>query len=348
VRERAVTQLSRNKSRSGELRKNGREYLLSGLVRCGICGQSCTGLSTTNNQGKKYIYYGCSSNRRERRSLKSSDGGRPPHRIPNIPADWLEGLVWTDVRAFLEDPGEVLERLQLEEIDTDATADELKARHADLTKRLAAKNAERDRYVRAYAQGHISEEELADYMADIKNQVSNLRLLISSVEDEPVLGNPAKRLRARQNGSWRSGRASRRSRQIRRRLSKSGANWSGSSSRESPPTATRTVIEEWRSPTDSALRLRIRLFHLCETPRCSHGLTLREPRADSSCRVLALSLLPLHKPVGSRLRVEIPRVRPLPQALATPSFLESPTGGFKGFALLLVYSSLGHVAPVGG
>jgi hypothetical protein len=83
-----------------------------------------------------------------------------------------------------EHPGEVLERLRSEEIDTDASSNELQIRRDALTRRLAAKNTEKDRYVRAYAQGHISEEELAEYVADIKNQTNNLRLLISSVEDD--------------------------------------------------------------------------------------------------------------------------------------------------------------------
>src|SRR5215218_9251756 len=169
VRERAEAQLAKNKSRAGELRKNGRKYLLTGLVQCGICGQACTGRTTVSG-GKKYNYYGCISNRRERRSSKASDGGKPPHRVTNVRAEWLEDLVWADVRAFLEDPGEVLERLRSEEIDTDASSNELQIRRDTLTKRLAAKNTEKDRYVRAFAQGHISDEELADYMADIKNQ----------------------------------------------------------------------------------------------------------------------------------------------------------------------------------
>lgn len=38
-----------------------------------------------------------------------------------------------------------------------------------LAKRLAAKQAEKDRYIRTYAQGHISEEELDIYLADLKN-----------------------------------------------------------------------------------------------------------------------------------------------------------------------------------
>jgi site-specific DNA recombinase len=186
VRERAEAQVSKNKSRAGELRKNGRKYLLSGLVRCGICGQACSGRGSTGRVSggiKKYFYYRCISNRGERRSSNASEGGKPSHCVPNIPADWLEGLVWTDVRAFLENPGEVLERVR-EQMQSDDASAELEARRTDLSKRLAAKSAEKDRYVRAFAAGHISEEELAEYVTDLKNQIDNLKLLIGGVEIE--------------------------------------------------------------------------------------------------------------------------------------------------------------------
>jgi len=194
LRERAEAQMVENKSRSGELRKNGRKYLLRGFIRCGVCDYACGGC-TKSSRNKKYVYYSCISNRADR------GWGASPHRAPNIPAEWLEGLVWDDVRAFLENPGEVLERLRSEGIDTDSSLDDLSTRRDDLNRRLAAKNAEKDRYVRTYAQGHISEEELADYMADIKNQIGNLKLLISSVEDDLAsLG--ASRLEAQSAEEW--------------------------------------------------------------------------------------------------------------------------------------------------
>ncbi len=60
--------------------------------------------------------------------------------------------------------------------------EDLAQRHRELQKRLANKQAEKDRYVKLYAQDHISEEELATYLLDLKNQIENLRLLIGSVE----------------------------------------------------------------------------------------------------------------------------------------------------------------------
>src|SRR5215213_4935705 len=55
----------------------------------------------------------------------------PPHRAPSIAADWMEDLVWADVRAFLENPGVVLERLRSEGIDTDSSLIELETRRDD-------------------------------------------------------------------------------------------------------------------------------------------------------------------------------------------------------------------------
>ncbi len=85
------------------------------------------------------------------------------------------------MRQFLEDPGEVLERVR-EQLGADDATDELETRREELSRRLAAKQAERDRYVRLYVQEHISESELEIYLADLKNQTDNLRLLIESVE----------------------------------------------------------------------------------------------------------------------------------------------------------------------
>lgn len=60
--------------------------------------------------------------------------------------------------------------------------EELEARHSGLTNRLATKHKERDRYIRLCAQGYITEAELGGYLADLRTQTDNLRLLLESVE----------------------------------------------------------------------------------------------------------------------------------------------------------------------
>ena len=172
VQERAAAALMENKRYPN--RKNDRRYLLRGLVKCAACGAACTGHSATR-RGKKYHYYTCHAGR-----TKNFGTGRP-HKPTYLSAPWLEDLVWTDVRRFLEDPGEVLERVR-EQLDGEDNTTELEARRDELAKRLVARQAEKDRYVRTYAQGHISEEELDVYLADLRNQIDNLRLLLESVE----------------------------------------------------------------------------------------------------------------------------------------------------------------------
>jgi site-specific DNA recombinase len=179
-------------------RKNDRKYLLRGLVRCKVCGFACTGRTSTSN-GKKYSYYGCTANRGDRGSVANA-ARYPAHRAPSVSAPWLEELAWGDVKQFLENPGETLERVREQLAEADQAV-ELVARHADLTKRLTAKQAEKDRYVRLYAQDHISEEELESYLLDLKNQIDNLRLLIESIEAD-LSRSAEERMTAENTEAW--------------------------------------------------------------------------------------------------------------------------------------------------
>jgi site-specific DNA recombinase len=104
LQQRAIEALAENKRYPN--RENDRRYLLRGLVSCETCGYACTG-RTSSARGKRYSYYCCVTSRSER----GVGGSRvPPHRPPNMSAPWLEDLVWRDVRTFLENPGETLER----------------------------------------------------------------------------------------------------------------------------------------------------------------------------------------------------------------------------------------------
>ena len=178
--ERARRTLAENRrtpvGRDGE-RTRGRRYLLSGLIRCGVCGNSCTAHSVTNS-GKRWQYYACNDNRSGERTPRGPKG-----HARFIPAGWLEEVVWTDIRGFLENPGETLQRVRQQLASSD-DAEELAARHADLSKRLATKHQERDRYIRLCAQGYITEGELDAYLADLRTQTENLGLLLVAVEGD--------------------------------------------------------------------------------------------------------------------------------------------------------------------
>jgi len=188
LREKALARLQENKRYSGG--KPGRQYLLRGLLYCEHCGTVYVGASRTNSAKKRYYYYNCPARLEAYQDKRKANPG-----CPSVQAQWLEGLVWADVRRFLHDPGEVFERLR-EQMASEDESDSLEGRRASLTKRLAAKHAEKDRYVRLYAGGHLDEEELETYLADVGNQVDNLKLLISSVEADLTRAQEEKALAA--------------------------------------------------------------------------------------------------------------------------------------------------------
>ncbi len=104
------------------------------------------------------------------------------------------------MRSFLQNPGEVLERVR-EQLAEESEGEDLAERHASLARRLAAKQEEKGRYVKLYAQGHMDEDELEVHLADLKYQVENLKLLISSVEAD-LAASHENRMVAESAASW--------------------------------------------------------------------------------------------------------------------------------------------------
>ena len=103
---RALSRLQENKQYAGG--KPGRKYLLRGLVWCANCGTAYTGtFSRPSGREKRYYKYRC-----RKRGTATYDKRVKQHSCPNVKAEWLEGLVWQDVRSFLSDPGEVLRRVR--------------------------------------------------------------------------------------------------------------------------------------------------------------------------------------------------------------------------------------------
>ena len=106
---RAVARMAENKRYDGG--RESRNYLLRGLVLWAHCGTAYVGDCSVPSTGYRYHYYAC------RNKKATSDAGAKSLTCPKAKAGWLEDLVWADVRAFLENPGEVLQcvREQLEE-----------------------------------------------------------------------------------------------------------------------------------------------------------------------------------------------------------------------------------------
>jgi site-specific DNA recombinase len=88
-------------------RSTRRTYLLRGLIKCGLCGLTYSGLTL---QPPQRDHYYCCNGRHRARGLYGAAGRKCPAKSLN--GDYVERLVWADIESFLRDPGELIERLR--------------------------------------------------------------------------------------------------------------------------------------------------------------------------------------------------------------------------------------------
>jgi site-specific DNA recombinase len=174
LQERAKAALAEGKRRTYQ-REGSRKYLLAGLVKCAFCGYGCSGHASTS-KGTRRSYYTCVTNMR----AKVPQGG--PHGAPYIRAEWLEEEVWSDMGRFLQNPGEVLDRVRTQ-MKTDDGIEQLESERGRLERELADLRDERLDYLRQHARGAIqSEEDLDTLLADVRGRTGNAQLLLENVE----------------------------------------------------------------------------------------------------------------------------------------------------------------------
>jgi site-specific DNA recombinase len=169
----AQRQLAMNRRTS---RRNSKsEYLLGGLIKCGICGSNYVGRAV--DQGKKYRYYVC---------LKRTLTYPPCEETircssPNIPAR-LEDTVWAEIEQFARNPGEVLLELETKHGERTSLIEQLEIERNALSRELAGKDDEKDLILGLYRTRRITQSKVDQQFADIDAQSRALQERIIFLE----------------------------------------------------------------------------------------------------------------------------------------------------------------------
>lgn len=163
--DKAQKTLSENMIKS--LRNTKREYLLTGKIRCYLCGRSFTGLSY-----RGFTYYGCNNFR-----LKNKNN---PTKCKNllVRADAVENEVWKDILDFIKKPELVKEFIKdklSDKNEFDAVA-EVEKRQKKLEK-LSKEKENLVKYIRA--SGNFMEKDINVEIEKIKNEQVKLNEEIS-------------------------------------------------------------------------------------------------------------------------------------------------------------------------
>ena len=161
------------------------EYLLRGLIKCGLCGSSYCGITTgvgKRSHGKPTTYYACSGKTKARPKATA----HLRCRATNVKADWLEDIVWQDCLQYIMAPGKVI-------VDSKAVFDaEAAQRELDaMTASMGALDKERQSAISLAVKGIISDDDLASQLADIDARRQQLAAKISdakTVMDKQLAG----------------------------------------------------------------------------------------------------------------------------------------------------------------
>lgn len=147
-------------------------YTLSGMLKCGHCGMSITGVTRygkTKSGQRAYQYYLC----RRRHSPGSYSGERCS--LPPATAQEIDATIWN----WVSDAMTLPDKLRKEwEKHRQQTLDELQplAGLLDVNeKKIEALQAEKERLVRAYAQGALTLDDIAAQKTDIERTIEEYR-----------------------------------------------------------------------------------------------------------------------------------------------------------------------------
>ena len=153
-----------------EATRNTRQpYLLRGLIKCGLCGLTFSGMRISRQNDH---YYRCNG-RQQARGLYGIDGKKCPSRTLN--GDYVERLVWADIESFLRNPGEILEKLRQRAAMQDGERQRRQKELDDLTARLQQKSTERQRVLALFRRGRIDDATLDQQLDQINTEAAELR-----------------------------------------------------------------------------------------------------------------------------------------------------------------------------
>jgi site-specific DNA recombinase len=142
------------------------DYLLRGLLRCGLCGAPYTTSWSRRNYGARELwrYYACSTRHyRQQYYRRPGNSSRDYPRdcvAASVDAASIEAQIWADVESFIRDPGDVLLRLAAQADEEAGSAEARRAELAEVQRELGGQQAERDAVLALYRKGRITERDL--------------------------------------------------------------------------------------------------------------------------------------------------------------------------------------------
>jgi site-specific DNA recombinase len=153
------------RSEHAKRRGNARDFLLSGLLRCGRCGKAYIGMSANGNGGR-YHYYACTG--RQKYGPKACTGER-------LPREKLEQAVLCQLAGVYRDERLVSDALAKATAEAERRRPEIEQRRASIGAETTRAEQALERYYEAFEQGQLSPERCEERLRRLQARLDDLR-----------------------------------------------------------------------------------------------------------------------------------------------------------------------------
>ncbi|WP_422393093.1 hypothetical protein MTBGP_11130 [Moorella thermoacetica] len=153
-----------------------RQYLLRGLIKCGICGLSYQGIAYPSTQTKLKGYYVCNGKIAYHGPLQ----GKCPSK--NVPQEWIENLVWQTCVDFINHPGEAMKELAATMEERKSQKAALEAEKEFFLKAAKEKDNEKDSILDLYRKKIIGSLDVEKQLQKIAQEKAELEQRVRDLE----------------------------------------------------------------------------------------------------------------------------------------------------------------------
>ena len=160
------------------MRNSKHQYLLRGLIKCGQCGLTYSGVCF-NSQGKdskKIPYYRCGGKQIYRGPLE----GRCKSK--NIPREWIEKIVWNDCVNFILNPGDAIRELMENIEESKNKREPIEEERQTLIQTIKDKDIEKQRILDLYRSKIIGFKDVESQLQKISEEKEWINQRVSELD----------------------------------------------------------------------------------------------------------------------------------------------------------------------
>jgi len=160
-----------SKNREGKRRETTRQYLLSGLIRCDVCGSTYCG-----NPHKDYLSYRCNNRVKNFPLPKDCNGGM-------VKTEKIDNLVWESVKQAILKPEIILKHLEKQADKRTLNLNNPEEKIIELKKKIDGLQKGIDRMVDIFSEGLLKKSAFIQKTTDLNKEIETLKKEIAKLEE---------------------------------------------------------------------------------------------------------------------------------------------------------------------